>query len=264
MTYLAKQYDLVVTSAPGLSDLLAKELSTLSLKVTTAGSAAISLKGSVEDALRICLYSRLAERVLCRLVQCKVAPREAAEALAKAFDWGTHLAKAQAVHVEVSATKKAGVNALAVSRDFISQAPFQLNLSADARDALTLHLYISETTSELAIDLSGETLQRRGYRLAGGKAPLRETLAAAMLLVAEWQGDIALIDPFVVVAPLQLKLLYWPNVLPLVYCVGFLVLCSGQNAPMSCGPSFAPKQKNSKLSCQQVSPLRALMPIYLS
>src|SRR5690606_31696387 len=63
---------------------------------------------------------------------------------------------------------------------------------------LCLRMSVGETHSELFVDFSGESLQRRGYRLDGGLAPLRETLAAAMLIAAGWpDGDApVLLDPF--------------------------------------------------------------------
>lgn len=190
-------YDFLVTSAPGLAELLAIELlETLSLKVTPAGTAAVIFRGNIEAALSVCLHSRLAERVLCRLVKVQAVPTQAARALASAFDWDTHLAGAAAVHVEVETAGKVSTNSLALARDFIAAAPRRLTLSPEARGALTLQLFVAETEAELAVDLAGETLQRRGYRLAGGRAPLRETIAAALLQAASWQGDTSLVDPF--------------------------------------------------------------------
>lgn len=191
------EYDFLVTCAPGLTELLASELKeTLSLEVTPAGKAAVVFHGRVEAALAVCLHSRLAERVLCRVAVVTAAPALAARALAEAFDWDIHLARADAVHVEVETASKVAHNSLALARDFIAAAPRRLNLSAEARGALTLQLFIGETSAELSVDLAGETLQRRGYRLAGGKAPLRETLAAALLMAAGWKGEEPLLDPF--------------------------------------------------------------------
>lgn len=191
-----KQQRVLVTSAPGLAELLAAELAELSLKVTLEGQAAVNVEASIEDALRICLYSRLAERVLWRVAAADVPASKAAVSLAENFHWERHLAVADAVHVEVETTRQVTTNRLVLSREFIAAAPQRLNLSSTAENALTLHLFVAEERAELSIDLSGMSLQRRGYRLAGGKAPLRETLAAAMLRAAGWQGDQPLLDPF--------------------------------------------------------------------
>lgn len=196
MTYKIKKYDFVATSVPGLGELLAQELTALSLKVTSSSKAAVSFTGPIESGLIACLQSRLAERVLCRQVSVSADPIEAAKALAAAFDWDKHLATATAVHIEVGSSSAVKINPLVVARDFIASAPQQLNLSRDAHQALTLHLFLSETEAQLSIDLSGVPLQRRGYRLAGGKAPLRETLAQALLVAADWRGETPLVDPF--------------------------------------------------------------------
>ena len=193
--------EIVITCMPGLGELLRRELITLGVTPEAGTAAALPAQVSVEQALMICLHSRIAERVLVPLGSVEVPPLEAPEALA-ALVTSEHTVNAQGLHVR--AGHETGVRGDArVSGSIFARSLAQpLPLSRDSRGALCLRLLIGEQRSSLFVDLCGEPLSRRGYRLQGGAAPLRETLAAAMLLAAEWQRDAetghwpALVDPF--------------------------------------------------------------------
>ena len=79
--------DFVITCLPGLGPLLADELTELGISVTDPGNAHVGIQGLQQDALRACLWSRLAERVLVLLAELDVTPDQAPERLAAAVDW---------------------------------------------------------------------------------------------------------------------------------------------------------------------------------
>ena len=79
--------DFVITCLPGLGPLLADELTELGISVTDPGNAHVGIQGLQQDALRACLWSRLAERVLVPLAELDVTPDQAPERLAAAVDW---------------------------------------------------------------------------------------------------------------------------------------------------------------------------------
>lgn len=192
--------DVVVTCMPGLGEDLGGELAALGVTASDIRPAALTLNISVAEALRICLWSRLAERVLVLVAAVDTAPPEAPVALAAALD-RDHLAAAEALHIH--ADHEAGVrgDSRASASVFGRHLAASVPLSREPNRALCLRLLIGEAQSRLFVDLSGEPLSRRGYRLQGGTAPLRETLAAAMLALADWRADAdgqwpALVDPF--------------------------------------------------------------------
>ncbi len=192
---------MVITCMPGLGELLRRELITLGVAAGDGSAAALQVDISVEQALTICLRSRIAERVLVPVATVEVGPHEAPVALAAALG-AEHLAAAPALNVH--ADHEAGVrgDSRVSGSVFARSLDKPLPLSRETRGALCLRLLIGEQRSRLFVDLCGEPLSRRGYRLQGGAAPLRETLAAAMLLAAQWQPDEesgqwpALVDPF--------------------------------------------------------------------
>ena len=79
--------EFVATCMPGLADLLSDELSSLGISVTEAGRAHVSFSGGSADALKVCLWSRLSERVLLHLATLGVTPDIAPEKLAASQDW---------------------------------------------------------------------------------------------------------------------------------------------------------------------------------
>lgn len=192
--------DLIVTCIPGLSGLLAEELAEIGLSAVPAGSAAVSLAGAtVEQALQVSLWSRLAERVLVPLARVEATPDQCAEQLARAFDLDEHLSGDTPLNVHVDHEPGVRGDPRVSSAVFCRNLPRRVVLQREPEGALCLRLMIAAEQGILSLDLSGVPLSRRGYRLHGGAAPLRESLAAAMLRVAGWhKPDSArvLVDPF--------------------------------------------------------------------
>jgi len=192
--------DLIVTCIPGLSGLLADELADIGIKATPAGTAAASLAdASATQAMQVSLWSRLAERVLVPLASVEAAPDVAAEQLARAFDLDAHLAGDTPLNVHVDHEPGVRGDPRISSAVFCRNLPRRVTLQREPEGALCLRLLIAAERAVLSLDLSGVPLSRRGYRLHGGAAPLRESLAAAMLRAAGWhKTDSAkvLVDPF--------------------------------------------------------------------
>ncbi|PKM22236.1 MAG: bifunctional 23S rRNA (guanine(2069)-N(7))-methyltransferase RlmK/23S rRNA (guanine(2445)-N(2))-methyltransferase RlmL, partial [Gammaproteobacteria bacterium HGW-Gammaproteobacteria-14] len=113
-----------------------------------------------------------------------------------------HFSQAPALYVRADHESGVRGDSRVSANLFCRHLEVSLPLSREPQGALCLRLLIGEQSATAFIDLCGEPLSRRGYRLQGGLAPLRETLAAAMLLAANWQYDAeagswpALVDPF--------------------------------------------------------------------
>lgn len=191
--------EFVATCMPGLADLLSDELSSLGITVTAPGRAHVSFQGGSADALKVCLWSRLAERVLLPLATLGVTPDIAPEKLARSQDWPALVGNDAPIHVHLEHGPGVRGDNRISSKRFIQALPPQFAISRDARGSCCIRGRLDENEAHLWLDLAGDPLHRRGYRLAGGRAPLRETLAAAMLWAAGWGGKqrpAALLDPF--------------------------------------------------------------------
>ncbi|KPK54574.1 MAG: hypothetical protein AMJ63_02870 [Myxococcales bacterium SG8_38_1] len=190
----------------GCEEVLAEEVRALDVEVADLRPTAVHVRGSLQEGYRLCLWSRVASRVLLPIVEIDAETDTALyEALCE-VEWWKHfdptktfaIGSSQAPrspfpsHYWVQRAKDAIVDSF---REHSGARP-----SVDKRSpALRFHLHIGEKKHELALDFSGEALHRRGYRQSGGKAPLKENLAAAILYLAKWpeaasQG-VPLMDP---------------------------------------------------------------------
>jgi 23S rRNA (guanine2445-N2)-methyltransferase / 23S rRNA (guanine2069-N7)-methyltransferase len=199
-------YDLFVTAPRGTEAVLATELHALGVAGAAPGVGGVALHGPLELACRICLWSRVGNRVLLSLGRFPAPSPEALYAGVQAIDWRDHLRVEGTLAVDCfvrsSRITHSHYAALKVKDAVVDQfrARDGRRPSVDtARPDLRLNLYLYRDQARLALDLSGDSLHRRGYREEGGPAPLKENLAAAILLLADWPALAAagapLLDP---------------------------------------------------------------------
>lgn len=189
-----------------LEELLLAEAQELGLQNARQRPALVSGQGTLETAYRLCLWSRLANRVLLVLTRFPVRSADELYAGIQTIDWRDHLDSKGTLAIDFSGTCKAIDNthfgALKVKdaivdalRDRMGNRPSVEKRNPDIR--VNVHLRRDEAT--VSLDLSGTSLHQRGYRLQQGAAPLKENLAAAILLRANWpelaKQGYALSDP---------------------------------------------------------------------
>jgi 23S rRNA (guanine2445-N2)-methyltransferase / 23S rRNA (guanine2069-N7)-methyltransferase len=186
-------YPLVLTSPKGLETLLLDEATELGLQDGRAQVAAVQGLGSLETPYRLCLWSRLANRVLLVLGRFPVDNAEALYQAVRGIDWSEHLLPSGSLAVEFTG-RGAGIDnthfgALKVKDGIVDALRAQSGQrpSVDKYDPdLRVHARLERGELVLSLDLSGFSLHQRGYRLQQGAAPLKENLAAAILIRAGW------------------------------------------------------------------------------
>jgi 23S rRNA (guanine2445-N2)-methyltransferase / 23S rRNA (guanine2069-N7)-methyltransferase len=191
--------EFVTTCLPGLAPLLADELTELGMTVTEQGNAHVSVHGLQQDALRLCLWSRLAERVLLPLADLELAPEQAPEALAAAVDWDALRVPGAPLHLSLDHGKGVRGDSRFSAKRLVRALPPGIEMARREEGACAVRARLDESRAQLWLDLAGTPLHRRGYRLAGGRAPLRENLAAAVLRAGGWhlgERPAVLMDPF--------------------------------------------------------------------
>lgn len=179
--------------ARGLEYLLVDELLALGADSATAARAGANVEGPEELAYRAVLWSRLASRVLWPLAQFDCPDEAALYAGVAAIDWTQHLDAEQTLAVDavVSGTglTHARFAALRVKDAVVDRlreaTGARPSVDTDAPD-LRLNLAVRKGVGLLSVDLGGGSLHRRGWRRGQGEAPLKETLAAAVLLRGGW------------------------------------------------------------------------------
>ncbi len=196
----------IATAPEGVDPLLAAELVELGATTIKSVRGGIRFQGSLELAYRACLWSRTASRVLLLLAEFPVAEVEALYAGIHALPWEDHLAPDGTLAVEFTGTGSGidhshyGAQRVkdAVVDRFRAQCGQRPGVDRQQPD-LRIHVLLRDRQATVSLDLSGDSLHRRGYREATVIAPLKETLAAALLLKSGWP-DIAaaggpLLDP---------------------------------------------------------------------
>ena len=190
---MSERYEFVLTCPKGLEDLLLEEARQLGLEQARSQVAAVRGEGELEVGYRLCLWSRLANRVLLVLARFPVDSADSLYEGVKAVDWSEHLAASGSLAVEFSG-RGAGIDnthfgALKVKDAIVDRlrAQFGQRPSVDKDNPdLRVHLRLDRGEAVLSIDLAGHSLHQRGYRLQQGAAPLKENLAAAILIRAGW------------------------------------------------------------------------------
>lgn len=194
------------TCPKGLESLLLDEIRTMGASKVKETVAGVHFEGGLPLAYRACLWSRLANRVLMPVATEECHSADDLYKAVKAIDWNQHLSLDGTFAIDFSG-KLRDINhshfgALkakdAIADYFMQRHERRPNVDTDTPD-VRVNVRVAKGKVVVSIDLSGESLHRRGYRLSGGSAPLKENLAAAILLRADWPGIAAqggaLLDP---------------------------------------------------------------------
>ncbi|MBU6260003.1 MAG: class I SAM-dependent RNA methyltransferase [Burkholderiales bacterium] len=196
---------LFLPCAGGVEALLVDEIARISGAAAEAARGGAWVEGDERLAMQLNLESRLAQRVLWPLAEGPYRDEHDLYALARRVDWTLWITPEQTLRVDVSAQRSplTSLNFAALRiKDAVCDALREARgarPSVDTRHPdLPLALFVGPDHAMIYADLSGEALFKRGWREDKGEAPLKETLAAAMLAAAGWQGraeDGPLFDP---------------------------------------------------------------------
>jgi putative N6-adenine-specific DNA methylase len=169
---------------------VAKELSALG-EQPRVEDGGVAWPGDARSLMRANLWLRTASRVVVRTASFRATRFHELEFAAKRIDWDRFLGEDVVPEFRVTARKSKLYHSDAIAE--------RLTKAAGNRNGTREQLFVVRAVRdefEISADTSGDLLHLRGYRRAVAKAPLRETLAAALLLVADWSGQRALLDPF--------------------------------------------------------------------
>ena len=192
-------------TAPGIEAICARELEQLGVRPTIEDGVGVTWNGDSGLVAAANLWLRTASRVLVRIAEFRAKTFFELERSARKIDWERFVSPGGGVRFRVTCRKSKLYHSGAVAQRFaeavahrVSGAAAGAAPSEDDDSAAPGQLFVVRFLHDVctvSVDSSGELLHRRGYRLAVAKAPLRETLAAAMLLGAGWTGEIPLVDP---------------------------------------------------------------------
>ncbi|MCA9562312.1 MAG: bifunctional 23S rRNA (guanine(2069)-N(7))-methyltransferase RlmK/23S rRNA (guanine(2445)-N(2))-methyltransferase RlmL [Myxococcales bacterium] len=197
---------LFITCAPKLENILHRELQSLGFADAKAGRSGVSVRTDLPGAYRICCFSRVAHRVLMPIGTVDARDADSYYSELCQIDWGAHLRPELTFAIDVTGRAEAFNNtqfAVMKAKDAIVDSlrrRFGNRPSIDKGEPdVRFSVHLRGRSAQIAVDIWGESLHRRNYRVAPTEAPLRETLAAALLLASGWEEaadkGLPLLDP---------------------------------------------------------------------
>ena len=198
-----ERLELIAPCHFGLEAVLKREIQDLGYEIASVDNGRVSFYGDVKAICRANIFLRTAERVLLKVGEFKAHTFEELFQGTKQIPWEKYIpedgkfwvAKAASVNSKLfspsdiqSIMKKAMVNRM---KDYYDVDWFEENGAA-----YPIRVFLMKDIVTVGIDTSGVSLHKRGYRQLSGKAPITETLAAALILLTPWKKDRILVDPF--------------------------------------------------------------------
>ena len=188
------------TCAKGTEGALRRELAALKLRHVRGEQGGVTFEGGLEAAMRACLHARVAMRIVLELASFPADDADALYEGVRAVDWTPWLTARTTLAVEAtvrdSGITHSGFAALKVKDAVVDALRDKLGArpDVDPKDPdVRIVLHLSRDQADLGLDLAGEPLHKRGYRSGMTPAPLKETLAAAVLAL----GGVELGRPFI-------------------------------------------------------------------
>ena len=193
---------LFATTARGFEELLKVELTELGATECKIAQGGVHFQADDETLYRSLLWSRLASRILLPIVNGKVYSDLDLYSIVTGQDWLSYFDEKSTFFVDFNGTNQeirhTQFGAMRVKDAIVDyferQGKARPNVDKDYPD-VRIHVYLNKEELVVSLDLSGEALHLRGYREDTGQAPLRETLAAAIVLRSGWKKGTPLVDP---------------------------------------------------------------------
>ena len=193
---------LFATTSRGFEELLKVELTELGAQEAKVVQGGVHYQADDETLYRTLLWSRLASRILFPLIETKVYSDLDLYAAVSGFNWLAQFDERITFFVDFNGTNQeirhTQFGAMRVKDGIVDyferQGKTRPNVDKIQPD-VRIHTYLNRENLVISLDLSGEALHLRGYREDAGQAPLRETLAAAIVMRSGWQAGSPLVDP---------------------------------------------------------------------
>jgi len=197
-----KEYQMLAKTFKGLEDVLAQELIELGANNVQQERRAVSFTGDKALMYRANLCLRTASRVLKPIATFRAKDADEVYAAVKKIDWSQYMTLQTGFSIDSTVYSEEFRHSKyvtyrvkdAIADYFMEKEGKRPSVKLTNPD-LYINVHISATTVTLSLDSSGESLHKRGYRVANTEAPINEALAAGMILMTGWKGDTDFYDP---------------------------------------------------------------------
>lgn len=196
------QFDLIATATFGIESVTAKELKALGYDNLTVENGRVTFEGDEMDIAIANTWLRTADRVLIKVKEFKATSFEELFNGTTSIDWAQYIPVNGFIHV-VGKSIKSTLHSVPDCQSIVKKAivksmqqTYNVNWFSEDGPTYKVEVAILKDMVTLTIDTSGPGLHKRGYRANSGSAPLKETLAASLVLLSRWTPDLILEDPF--------------------------------------------------------------------
>ena len=200
-------FPIFVSCPRGLVNLLEEEVQALGLAITERSSFGVSGEASLTLIYQLCIWSRLANRIHVILFSGQVSRPETIQQLCYQYPWQTVFSAEKTFSVSFHGSSPNIRNTMFGAQlvkdgivDYFRKAQQKRPQVDRVRPDITIQAHLAQDTLNVSLDVTGYSLHQRGYRLEAGQAPLKENMAAALLMRANWpklmREGYALQDPF--------------------------------------------------------------------
>ncbi|MEY8236442.1 class I SAM-dependent RNA methyltransferase [Lachnospiraceae bacterium 66-29] len=198
-----KTYELVAPCHFGLEAVLKREIYELGYEITKVEDGRVTFEGDAEAVCRANIFLRTAERVLVKVGQFHAQTFEELFQGIKQISWEDYIPEDGKFWVAKASSIKSKLFSPSDIQSIVKKAMvermkerYHVTWFEESGAQYPLRIFLMKDEVTAAIDTSGESLHKRGYRTLAGKAPISETLAAALILLTPWKKDRILVDPF--------------------------------------------------------------------
>lgn len=198
-----KMYELIAPCHFGLESVLKREIYDLGYEIAKVEDGRVTFMGDAEAICRANIFLRTAERVLLKVGSFRATTFEELFDKTKELAWEDYIPSDGKFWVAKASSIKSKLFSPSDIQSIIKKAMVEhlkpvygVSWFEESGASYPLRVTLMKDEVTLTIDTSGESLHRRGYRTLTSKAPLTETLAAALILLTPWKKDRILVDPF--------------------------------------------------------------------
>lgn len=187
----------------GMESVLKRELQNLNIDILSVEDGKITYEGEITTLCRANMYLRTTERVLLRVGKFKAVTYDELFEATKALPWEKYIPKDGKFWVTKATSIKSKLFSPSDIQSIIKKAiverlkgVYHIEWFEEKGNSYPIRVTLLKDEVTICLDSSGESLHKRGYRKLAGKAPITETLAAAMIMLSPWKADRILVDPF--------------------------------------------------------------------
>lgn len=198
-----KTYELVVPCHFGMEAVTKREIYDLGYEITRVEDGRITFEGDAEAICRANVFLRSAERVLLLIGRFKATTFEELFQGVKALPWEEYIPQDGKFWVKKASSIKSKLFSPSDIQSIAKKAiverlkgVYKTDWFKEDGAAYPIRIFLLKDEVMVALDTSGDSLHKRGYRLQTSKAPITETLAAALIMLTPWRKDRILVDPF--------------------------------------------------------------------